>query len=227
MAPRPAGAHARKPAAKWSADDRELMSADKVIRRLMEERGPIDSAIDRRGSRPNPWEALARAIVGQQLSTRAARSIWEKLIGLFGGELPTPEELLRKRRTTLRKAGLSNAKVEFLRDLAAHVKDGRLDLKRLSELPDEDVIAELIEVKGVGQWTAEMFLIFHLARPDVVSVGDLGIRRAVQIAYDMDDLPGPEELEKLAEEWRPHRTLACLYLWRSLDNTPVEAAVSK
>jgi DNA-3-methyladenine glycosylase II len=124
--------------------------------------------------------------------------------------------------TTLRKAGLSNAKVEFLRDLAARVKDGRLDLKRLAKLADEDVVAELIEVKGVGQWTAEMFLIFHLGRPDVVSVGDLGIRRAVQIAYGMKELPGPEELEKLAEEWRPHRTLACLYLWRSLDNMPVE-----
>jgi DNA-3-methyladenine glycosylase II len=222
MASRPAGAHARKPAVKWSADDRELMRADKVLRRLMEERGPIDPEIDRRGSRPDPWEALARAIVGQQLSTLAARSIWEKLIGQFGGKLPPPAELLRKRRATLRKAGLSNAKVEFLRDLAARVNDGRLDLKRIAKLPDEDVVAELIEVKGVGGWTAEMFLIFHLGRPDVVSLGDLGIRRAVQIAYGMKELPGPEQLEKLAEEWRPHRTLACLYLWRSLDNTPVE-----
>jgi DNA-3-methyladenine glycosylase II len=89
------------------------------------------------------------------------------------------------------------------------------------------VIAQLIEVKGIGSWTAEMFLIFHLGRPDVVSVGDLGIRRAVQIAYGRKDLPGPDELTKLAEGWRPHRTLACLYLWRSLDATPVEAAVSK
>ena len=207
----------------WTDDDRALMRADVVLRRLMEEQGPIDPEIDRRASRPDPWEALARAIVGQQLSTRAARSIWEKLVGQFGGTLPPPEALLRKRKPTLRKAGLSNAKVEFIRDLAAHVKDGRLDLKRLGKLPDEDVIAELIEVKGIGQWTAEMFLIFHLGRPDVVSVGDLGIRRAVQLAYGMKELPGPEELEKLAEEWRPHRTLACLYLWRSLDNTPVEA----
>ena len=223
MASRPAGAHARKPALTWSDDDRALMRADKVLRRVMEERGPIDPEIDRRGSRPDPWEALARAIVGQQLSTRAARSIWEKLQGLFDGRTPTPDQLLRRRRATLRKAGLSNAKVEFLRDLAARVKDGSLDLARLATLSDEDVVAELIEVKGIGSWTAEMFLIFHLARPDVVSVGDLGIRRAVQIAYGLDDLPGPEELERLAEEWRPHRTLACLYLWRSLDNTPVEA----
>jgi DNA-3-methyladenine glycosylase II len=219
-ASRPAGAHARKPAAKWTADDRLLMRADKVLRRVMEERGPIDPAIDRRGSRPDPFEAVARAIVGQQLSTKAARSIWEKLLAQFGGETPTPEALLRKRKPTLRKAGLSNAKVEFLRDLAQRVKDGRLDFERIKDLPDEDVVADLIEVKGVGQWTAEMFLMFHLAREDVVSVGDLGIRRAVQIAYGMKELPGPEELEKLAEQWRPHRTLACLYLWRSLDNAP-------
>jgi len=204
----------------WSADDRALMRADKVLKRVMEERGPIDPAIDRRGSRPDPFEAVARAIVGQQLSTKAARSIWAKLVDQFGGETPTPEALLRKRATTLRKAGLSNAKVEFLRDLAKRVKDGRLDFSQIKDLADEDVIAELIEVKGVGRWTAEMFLMFHLAREDVVSLGDLGIRRAVQIEYGMDGLPGPEELERIADEWRPRRTLACLYLWRSLDNAP-------
>jgi DNA-3-methyladenine glycosylase II len=221
MAPRPAGAHARKPAAKWSSDDRELMRADKVLRRVMEEQGPIHPEIDRRGSRPNPWEALARAIVGQQLSTRAAASIWAKLTDLFGGRTPEPGELLRRRPETLRKAGLSNAKVAFLRDLAARVKDGRLDLERLKDLSDEDVCAELVEVKGIGRWTAEMFLIFHLGRHDVLSAGDLGIRRAIQIAYGLDELPGPEEIDGIAEAWRPHRTLAGLYLWRSLANTPV------
>ena len=220
MPPRPAGAHARQAAQDWSADDRALMKADRVLRKVMEEQGPIDPETDRRGSRPDPYEALARAIVGQQLSTKAARSIWERLQGQFGGKTPTPEQLLRKRPETLRKAGLSNAKVAFLRDLASRVKSGELDLKALAKLPDEDVIAELIEVKGIGSWTAEMFLIFHLARPDVVSVGDLGIRRATQIAYGLDDLPGPEDLERIADEWRPHRTLACLYLWRSLANAP-------
>ncbi len=102
----------------WSADDRELMRADKVLRRVMEEQGPIHPDIDRRGSRPDPWQALARAIVGQQLSTRAAASIWNKLLAIFGGRMPTPEQFLRRRRETLRKAGLSNAKVEYLRDLA-------------------------------------------------------------------------------------------------------------
>jgi DNA-3-methyladenine glycosylase II len=196
------------------------MRADKVLRRVMEGRGPIDPSTDRRGSRPDPYEALARAIVGQQLSTKAAASIWNKVLELFDGETPEPGALLRRRPATLRKAGLSNAKVAFLRDLAERVGDGRLDLNRLRELPDEDVIAELIEVKGIGRWTAEMFLIFHLARPDVVSTGDLGIRKAVQLAYGLDELPGPEDLERIAEEWRPHRTLACLYLWRSLANTP-------
>jgi DNA-3-methyladenine glycosylase II len=220
MASRPAGAHARESALEWSADDRELMAADRVLRRLMEEGGPIDPRTDRRGSRPDPYEALARAIVGQQLSTKAAASIWDKLLEQFGGEPPTPDGLLARRPAQLQKAGLSRAKVEFLRDLARRVSDGRLDLKRLAELPDEDVIAELIEVKGIGRWTGEMFLIFHLARSDVVSTGDLGIRRAVQIAYGLEDLPGPQDLERIAEEWRPHRTLACLYLWRSLANAP-------
>jgi DNA-3-methyladenine glycosylase II len=101
------------------------------------------------------------------------------------------------------------------------VDSGELELDRFPELADEDVIAELIEVKGIGRWTAEMFLIFHLGRPDVVSAGDLGIRRAIQIAYGLEDLPGPTDLDRIAEPWRPHRTLACLYLWRSLDNEPV------
>ena len=198
------------------------MRADKVLRRVMEEQGPIHPEIDRRGSRSDPWEALARAIVGQQLSTRAAASIWNKLLAIFGGRMPTQEQFLRRRRPTLLKAGLSNAKVEYLRDLALRIKDGRLDLARLKDLSDEDVCAELVEVKGIGRWSAEMFLIFHLGRHDVISAGDLGIRRAIQLAYGMDDLPGPEDIDRIAEPWRPHRTLAGLYLWRSLANTPVQ-----
>jgi len=197
------------------------MRADKVLRGVMEETGPIHPEIDRRGSRPNGWEALARAIVGQQLSTSAAASIWGKLTDMFGGRTPEPEELLRKRPETLRKAGLSNAKVAYLRDLARRVKDGRLDLKRLKDLSDEEVCTELVEVKGIGRWTAEMFLIFHLGRHDVLSAGDLGIRKAIQLAYGLDEMPGPEEVDRIAESWRPHRTLAGLYLWRSLANTPV------
>ena len=190
-----------------------------MLRRLIEERGPIDPETDRRGSRPDPYEALARAIVGQQLSTKAARSIWARVTELFRGT-PSPGDLISIEPEKLRRAGLSWSKVGFLKDLAERVDDGRLDLERLGELSDEDVVAELIEIKGIGRWTAEMFLIFHLGRPDVISTGDLGIRRAVQTAYGLDELPGPQDLERIAEPWRPHRTLACLYLWRSLDNAP-------
>jgi DNA-3-methyladenine glycosylase II len=200
--------------------DEHLRSVDRVMRGLIDERGPIDPDTDRRGSRPDAYEAIARAIVGQQLSTKAARSIWERLIEPFGGSFPPPAELIATEPESLRAAGLSWAKVGFLRDLAERIENGDLNLKRLARLSDEDVVAELIQIKGVGVWTAEMFLIFHLARPDVVSTGDLGIRRAVQLAYGLDDLPGPHDLERIAEPWRPHRTLACLYLWRSLDNVP-------
>jgi DNA-3-methyladenine glycosylase II len=201
--------------------DEYLRRADPVLRGLIDEGGTIDPETDRRGSRPDAYEAIARAIVGQQLSTKAAASIWGKLQDAFRGDTPAPPELLAADESTLRGAGLSNAKVGFLRDLASRIEEGELDLARLPELSDEDVTAALIEVHGVGRWTAEMFLIFHLGRPDVVSTGDLGIRRAVQIAYGFDELPAPAELERIAEPWRPHRTLACLYLWRSLAATPV------
>lgn len=220
MSPRPAGAHARASTDRLSEADEHLRSADHVMRGLIDAGGPIDPERDRRGSRPDPYEALARAIVGQQLSTKAARSIWERLVDVLGGAFPKPAELLAADPETIRGAGLSRSKVNFLRDLAERIDDGRLDVAGLAELSDEDVVATLTEIKGVGPWTAEMFLIFHLARPDVVSVGDLGIRRAVQIAYGLGDLPGPTDLERIAEPWRPHRTLACLYLWRSLDNAP-------
>lgn len=216
----PGGAQARSSTARLGAADEHLRSVDHVIRRLIDEGGPIDPRRDRRGSRPDAYQALARAIVGQQLSTRAAASIWQRVTELFDGETPQPAALIAIDGERLRGAGLSWSKVGFLKDLADRVEDGRLALDRLNELPDEDVIAELIEIKGIGRWTAEMFLIFHLGRPDVVSIGDLGIRRAVQLSYGMDELPGPTEMERISEPWRPHRTLACLYLWRSLDITP-------
>jgi DNA-3-methyladenine glycosylase II len=196
-----------------------LSGQDPVLRRLIDERGPIDPATDRRASRPDAYIALARAIVGQQVSTKAAASIWAKFEEAFGGD-PNPEAVVEADTDVLRGAGLSGAKAAYVKDLAANVTSGELDLERIAELADEDVIADLTEIKGIGRWTAEMFLIFHLGRPDVISAGDLGIRRAVQLAYGLDDLPGPTDLERIADPWRPHRTLACLYLWRSLDNTP-------
>ena len=199
--------------------DEYLRGQDPVLRGLIDAHGPIDPEIDRRASRPDPYIALARAIVGQQVSTKAAESIWAKFEDALGGD-PSPEAVVAADVDVIRGAGLSGAKTSYVKDLAGHVVSGELDLGRIAELADEDVIANLTEVKGIGRWTAEMFLIFHLGRPDVISAGDLGIRRAIEIAYGLDELPGPTDMERISDPWRPQRTLACLYLWRSLDNTP-------
>ncbi len=165
-----------------------------------------------------------RSIVGQQLSVRAARAIYGRLLEQFDGTPPTPEQVLERDPEELRAAvGLSRAKVAFLRSLAEHVVGGDLDLNRLDALEDDEVIAELVTVKGIGEWSAHMFLMFQLKRPDVLAVGDLGIRRAVERAYGLPELPSAAELTELAVPWRPHRTPACLLLWHSLDNAPTAA----
>jgi DNA-3-methyladenine glycosylase II len=162
-----------------------------------------------------------RSIVGQQLSVRAARAIYGRLLDLFDSVAPTPEQILGHDAEELRAAcGLSRAKVAFLRSLAEHVLSGDLELERLDALPDDEVVAELVAVKGIGEWSAHMFLIFQLGRPDVLPVGDLGVRRAVERAYRLEDLPSAAELTTLAEPWRPHRSTAALLLWHSLDNAP-------
>jgi len=202
-----------------------LRAADPVLREIIDRIG-LEAVVERRDGRPSEhYGALVRSIVGQQLSTKAARAIYTRLTERFGGRAPTPQEVLADDPEELRAAaGLSRAKVTFLRSLAEHVLDGSLELDRLDVLPDEEVIAELTAVKGLGVWSAHMFLMFHLRRPDVLAVGDLGIRRAVKIAYALDGLPDPAALEALGEPWRPHRTLACLFLWGSLDATPVSDA---
>jgi DNA-3-methyladenine glycosylase II len=199
-----------------------LREADPVLREVIDDLGADGLGDIRRGRPPaDHYGALVRSIVGQQLSTKAARAIYERLAERFGGRAPTPVEVLADDPEALRAAaGLSRAKVGFLRSLAEHVIDGSLELERLDERSDEDVIAELVAVKGLGTWTAHMFLMFHLQRPDVLAVGDLGIRRAVMLRYGLDALPTPAELEAMGERWQPHRTLACLYLWRSLDAVP-------
>jgi DNA-3-methyladenine glycosylase II len=197
-----------------------LSGCEPVIAKLVTSRGPLDQEARRRGRPEDAYGALLRAIVGQQLSVKAARTIYDRLCALYDDRTPSPKELLATDPEELRGVGLSRPKVGYLRDLAQHVEDGELDLDALPDLPDAEVTAMLTAVKGLGQWTADMFLMFHLRRPDVLPVGDLGIRRATQIAYGLDALPDPTELERLAEPWRPHRTLACLYLWESLDNAP-------
>jgi len=198
-----------------------LKASDDTLARVIEERGPLDLEARVRGRPADAYGALLRAIVGQQLSVKAARTIYERFTALFDGRTPTPEELLEVDADTLRSAGLSRAKASYVRSLAEHVVSGELELDRLDDLSDEQVAAELVAVKGLGQWTADMFLIFHLGRPDVLPVGDLGVRRAVERLYGLEALPSAAELEALGERWRPWRSLASLYLWESLDNAPV------
>jgi DNA-3-methyladenine glycosylase II len=205
-----------------------LRAADPVLAGLLDDlarEGALGIVDDpSRGGRYPVLEhygALVRSIVGQQVSVHAARAINGRLAQRYGGRFPTPEEVLAEDPDELRTAvGLSRNKTTFLRSLAEHVRDGELELDRLDELDDDAVMAELVAVKGIGAWTAQVFLMFQLRRPDVLAVGDLGIRRAVQRAYGMPDLPTPDELTALAEPWRPYRSAACRLLWKSLDLTP-------
>jgi DNA-3-methyladenine glycosylase II len=205
---------------------KQLAASDPVMAALVERVGKIDIATRlRRRSEERPadaYGALLRAIVGQQLSTKAARTIYGRVLELFDGSTPSPGQLLEAGEADLRAAGLSGRKVEYVRDLASHVIDGELELDRLDQLDDEKVIEEIVAVRGLGVWTAEMFLIFHLERPDVLSGGDLGIRKAVQIEYGLEEMPPPAQVLEIGEPWRPHRSLASLYLWESLANAPVD-----
>ena len=191
---------------------------------LIERIGEIDLGTRlrrRQEERPaDAYGALLRAIVGQQLSTKAARTIYLRVLDLFGGTTPSPEQLLEASEEDLRGCGLSGRKTEYVRDLARHVLSGELELDRLEQLEDEQVIEEIVAVRGLGRWTAEMFLLFHLQRPDVLSGGDLGIRKAVQVEYGLEEMPTPTRVLEIGERWRPHRSLASLYLWESLAAVP-------
>jgi len=157
-----------------------------------------------------------KSIVYQQLSGRVANVIFGRLVKAAGGKL-TPENVLKLRPGRMRALGLSGQKTAYIRDLARHTRDGRVDFEELLDLPDEAVIERLTEVKGVGVWTAHMFLIFALRRVDVLPWGDLGIRAAIRKAYGLAELPQPAEMETLAARWRPYCTVASWYLWRSLE----------
>jgi len=213
-------------AQKAAAARRALARNDATMAALIERIGKID--IEERLRRRNEerpadaYGALLRSIVGQQVSTKAARAIYNRVLDLFGGKTPSPQRLLAVSEGELRGAGLSGRKVEYVRDLAQHVLDGELELDRLGDLDDEKVIEEIVAVRGLGRWTAEMFLLFHLERPDVLSGGDLGIRKAIQIEYRMEEMPTPQETVAFGERWSPHRSLASIYLWESLAAVPNE-----
>jgi DNA-3-methyladenine glycosylase II len=188
-----------------------LSSSDPILASIIERVGSPQIAY-----REPTFEALARAIVFQQLSTKAARTIYGRLEEAAGGKL-TPESIQGLSLGEMRRAGLSKQKIGYIRDLAEHALSGKVDFAKLPEMTDEEVIVALTDIKGVGVWTAHMFLIFALRRPNVLAVGDLGVRTAIQRYYRKRALPKPEHIEKLAINWHPYCSYACWYLWRSLE----------
>ncbi len=190
---------------------KHLSAADPVLARIIAEVGPCRIA-----NRPERFAALARAIIFQQLAGSAARAIYNRVVALYPGKpFPTPRQVLETPDELLRKAGLSAKKALYIKDLARHIEDGLLNFHRFPKMADEEIIADLTRVKGIGRWTAEMFLMFNLGRPDVLPVGDLGFRNAVKRAYRMRKPPKPRQIEKLAEKWRPYRSAAVWYFWQS------------
>jgi DNA-3-methyladenine glycosylase II len=188
-----------------------LRAADPVLARIVAAVGPPEVRHE-----PDLFTALVSAIVGQQISVSAASAIRARLAARCGADQPlTPAALLALTHDDLRAVGLSRAKEAYVTDLAAKVASGAVDLATIDELPDEAAIAELTRIKGIGRWTADMFLIFSLGRPDVLPVDDLGFRSNVRRQYGLTDLPKPAELRALAEPWRPYRSFGTWYLWRS------------
>jgi DNA-3-methyladenine glycosylase II len=188
------------------------LKKDPVMRTIIERVGPY--AIE---FREPTFSTLVRSIVYQQLSGKVASVILGRLVDAMPDGQLTPENILRLRPERMRKLGLSRAKTEYIRDLARLTGKGVLQFETLSEMPDDAVIEHLTQVKGVGVWTAHMFLMFALQRPDVLPVGDLGVRSAVRKAYGLEALPTPTEMEAIAGCWRPYCSVAAWYLWRSLD----------
>src|SRR6185436_7887715 len=191
-----------------------LRRSDPVLAAIMRDVGPCRLRTDETGG---AFAALVESIVYQQITGKAAASIYGRVRTLIKRRHPRPQDILAATEEALRGAGLSRQKVAYLRDLAEKVRDG-LKLHVLGRLEDEAVIETLIEVKGIGRWTVEMFLIFRLGRLDVLPVHDYGIRKAMQRAYRLRKLPNPDRMRRLAEPWRPYRSVACWYLWRSLES---------
>lgn len=194
-----------------------LSKNDPVMRTLIRIHGPCEL---RPSVRRSPFESLARAIAHQQLNGTAANTILKRFIKLFPGRrFPRPEDLERVNDDAIRAAGFSRAKIAALRDLASKALDGTVPSSRLiKKLDDTEIIARLTEVRGVGQWTVEMLLIFQLGRPDILPVDDFGVRNGFRHAYGLAELPKPKDLLAHGERWRPHRTVAAWYLWRAADS---------
>jgi DNA-3-methyladenine glycosylase II len=188
-----------------------LTQCDPILAGIITRLGPL-----KLHHRPPTFETLVRSIAFQQLNGKAASTIFQRLVDACGGAI-TPRALEKLSDADLRKVGMSKQKSSYLRDLAHKTNIGEVDFSRLPELPDEEVIAHLTKVKGIGTWTAQMFLMFALRRPNVMPTGDFGINMAIRKAYRMRQMPKPKRILQISKKWHPHCTLACCYLWRSID----------
>ena len=207
-----------------------MKASDRKLARLIDATEPVDARAWRR-ARPlgDPFSVLVYSIIGQQISGYAARAIAGRLQERFGGRMPSPAELLTLDPADLKSVGLSRMKVEYLRSLAEHIISGQLQIDHLDKLSDDDIRAQITSSRGLGRWTADMFLLINMERPDILPIGDLGIRSAVQRLYRLDHLPSPGEVDAIGEKWRPNRSLASLYLWASGRQAPkpVKAAATR
>lgn len=199
----------------WNLAIQDLNETDPVMRRII--RQYDDMVLKSRG---DAFATLARSIVGQQISVKAAESVWQKVIG----SLPDidPLTVCNADETLLRQCGLSLRKISYLKDLAWHFAEDRLDVSQWHAMDDEVLIRHLVQVKGIGRWTAEMFLIFHMLRPDILPLDDIGLQRAISVHYFDNQAVNKKAIECLAQQWKPWRSVATWYLWRSLDPLPVE-----
>lgn len=203
----------------WDDACRHLARRDRVLRKLIPKFG--DSRLQNRG---DAFTTLARSVVGQQISVKAAQSVWDRFAQTVGGraERLQPAAVLALPLPTLRGAGLSARKAEYLQDLARHFDDGRVHVAQWTAMDDQAIIDELVAIRGIGRWTAEMFLIFHLLRPDVLPVDDLGLLRGISVNYFSGEPVSRAEAREVGEAWAPFRSVATWYIWRSLDPLPVD-----
>lgn len=198
----------------WADACAHLMDNDRVMKRLIPEFG--DGCLETRG---DAFMTLARSIVGQQISVKAAQAVWDRFMLLL--DAITPANVLKLRVDDMRAAGLSARKVEYLVDLALHFDNGSLHVKDWAAMPDEAIIKELVSIRGIGRWTAEMFLIFYLMRPDVLPLDDIGLIKGISLNYFSGDAVSRSDAREVASAWAPYRTVATWYIWRSLDPIPV------
>jgi DNA-3-methyladenine glycosylase II len=200
----------------WDRAKRALARRDPVMGAIMRAHPGVYMMV-----RGEPFMTLARAICGQQISVKAAQSVWDRVCVCLDQKI-SPEAVVAADRKNLRACGLSDRKTEYIADLAQHFVDGKIHARNWPQMSDEEIIAELTDVRGIGRWTAEMFLMFNLLRPDVFPLDDLGLQKGIRVAYGKGRKTSLKQMKKLGETWRPWRSVATWYLWRSLDPVPVE-----